>query len=190
MRISDQLVEMVRNANPERSDKNVLRRLLKVLEELGEASEACLSVSSPHNYKDKSWADYREESADTLIVLIDIALTDIFNFPGAALVPPAITTASEHSVQSLDDLFYQKFKIAGAIAAAADHMQEKDYMGFLGAIMRGINAASNICFARIPEDNDSTVIAQRVLDIFEKKIDKWNNNQRQYANHDDGIAVQ
>ena len=189
MKICDELVEMVRLANPDRHIDNIMRRLLKVLEELGETSEACLSVSSPHNYKNKSWTDYREESCDTLIVLIDIALTPMTNFPAAYLIPPALATATEHHVESLEMLYHEKFKIAGAVASAASHYSNNEMMGMLGALVRGIDAASNMCFARIPEDDNREIIEQRVLAIFEKKLDKWNASMKKYAATDNGFEV-
>ncbi len=188
MKVSDQLVEMVRVVNPDRNENNLYRRLLKVLEELGETSEACLSVSSPHNYKSKSWEDYREESIDTLIVLIDIALTPITKFPSSAIIAPAINLASDHSFDSLELLYHEKFKVAGAISSTALHLKENDPMGALGAIMKGIDAASNMCFAKLPEDHDAKVIEERVVAIFEKKIAKWNSNMRQYAATDNGFV--
>ena len=180
--MSDELVSMVRNANPNREQQNVSRRLLKVLEELGETSEACLSVSSPDNYKSKNWEDYREEAVDTLIVLIDIALTPGNLSPGQALISPVIRAAKIHSVESLDELYDEKFVIAGAVSATALHLKENDTMGALGALMRGITAAANMCFAQIPSDADaSKTIELQVRDIFAKKIDKWNTNQRQFS---------
>ena len=187
MRKSDRMVEMVRLANPGRNPTNIRRRLLKVLEELGETSEACLSVSSPHNYKNKTWLDYREESADTLIVLIDIALTDLTNYPGASLISPAITMAADHGQITLDDLYDAKFAIAGAVFSASHHLSDNDPMGFFGSIMRGIDAAAKMAFSPIPEDHDHDEIEDRVFEIFERKIAKWNASRAQYAATDDGL---
>ena len=49
--------------------------MTKLLEEIGEVSQAFLSVTSESNDKKKTWADVREEAADVLIIAADIALT-------------------------------------------------------------------------------------------------------------------
>lgn len=185
--LMEDLVVMVRDVNPHRTPANLNRRLLKVLEELGETSEAYLSVSSPHNYKNKTWEDYREESVDTLIVLIDVALTKLGDaYTPFALIPSSIDIATGHAFTSLDDLTFQKFEVAGAVAKAASHLRNNDFPGFYGSIQLGIQAAANMCFALIPDDKDREVINQRVHETFVRKIDKWNKGLRMYAATDDG----
>jgi NTP pyrophosphatase (non-canonical NTP hydrolase) len=185
--IMNELVSMVRIVNPHRSMNNLNRRLLKILEELGETSEAYLSVSSPHNYKAKSWLDYREEAVDTLIVLIDVALTELSNsYPPQSLIPSSISLAVEHSFDDPSSLMFEQFQVAGAVSAAATHLRDNNPMGFYGAINRGIQAAANMCFARIPEDNDRTVIAERVKGLFDVKLGKWSRNMAMYQATDDG----
>jgi NTP pyrophosphatase (non-canonical NTP hydrolase) len=71
----EKIIGLVDDANPERSITNLTRRVLKLIEELGETSEAFLGVTSANNHKNKKWDDVSEESADVLIVAIDIALT-------------------------------------------------------------------------------------------------------------------
>lgn len=66
---------MVMNANKERNEKDLPRRVIKVGEELGELAEAFLNVSSARNGKGKTWQDVREEACDVAIVALDIALT-------------------------------------------------------------------------------------------------------------------
>jgi hypothetical protein len=71
------IIDLVTQANPERSTANLRRRLHKLLEELGELSEAYLSVTDTTiSTKNKTWLDVREEAVDVLIVAIDIAVTD------------------------------------------------------------------------------------------------------------------
>src|ERR1700722_12797574 len=72
------IVDAVEQANPQRSLATLPRRLHKLLEELGEVSEAYLNATSINNGKGKTWADVREEAVDVLIVALDIALTDMF----------------------------------------------------------------------------------------------------------------
>lgn len=66
------VVEKVRIANPKRKIAKLGRRMLKLGEEFGEASQAYLSVTSESNSKNKSWADVREELTDVAIVAIDM----------------------------------------------------------------------------------------------------------------------
>jgi NTP pyrophosphatase (non-canonical NTP hydrolase) len=69
------IIELIREANPSRSFSDTKRRLLKIGEEKGEVCEAILNVTSSHNKKNKTWDDVREELADCFIVAVDIALT-------------------------------------------------------------------------------------------------------------------
>lgn len=181
MRTNDLLVKMVKDANPHRAPHNVRRRLTKILEELGEAAEAYLSVSSPHNYKEKSWDDYREEAADTLIVLLDVALTEVDNYPSAALLHALIDTTAATPMDELNDIH---FDVAGAVASAVKHFRDGDTMGFHGAIHRGITAASKMCFAPLIDKNSDVDAA--VCNIFTKKIEKWNSSLKIYAATDEG----
>ncbi|RYF12185.1 MAG: hypothetical protein EOO77_17865 [Oxalobacteraceae bacterium] len=183
----DVLVGMVREVNPYRSPDNLQRRLLKVLEELGESAEAYLSTSSPHNYKNKTWLDYREESVDTLIVLIDVALTEITNYPPSPLIPAQISIATENRFDNATLLMQETFAVAGAVSRAAECLVGNNPMGFYGAVSRGIQHAANMCFALIPEDQNRAVIAQRVTDLFEAKIGKWAAAMDQYRATDDGV---
>lgn len=70
------ILKEIQEANPKRSKNNIGRRIRKAMEELGEVSEAELSVTSNLNKKNKSWEDVLEESVDVAIVAMDIALTD------------------------------------------------------------------------------------------------------------------
>ena len=69
------IIDLIAEANPNRNYCNLTRRVLKLIEELGEVAEAYLETTSANNRKNKSWADVNEEAADVLIVAIDIALT-------------------------------------------------------------------------------------------------------------------
>ena len=71
------IVDAVEKANPQRTVTNLNRRTHKMLEELGETSEAYLNATSMNNLKKKSWKDVQEEAIDALIVAIDIALTNL-----------------------------------------------------------------------------------------------------------------
>lgn len=173
----NELVNKVAAANPSRNADNLYRRLLKVIEEMGETSEAYLSVTSPANYKNKSWLDYREEAVDTLIVLIDISLTQLTNFPPAALIPFNIRLATEHSFDNPAKLEVCKFEVIRAVGAAEQHLRDNKPIAFYGALSRAIQAAADMCFARIPNDHDPKVISSRITELFDKKLQKWISNQ-------------
>jgi len=67
--------DLIRDAHPGRQDIEFCRRILKIMEELGELSEAYLNASSENNYKNKTYADVREELTDMVILVIDMAAT-------------------------------------------------------------------------------------------------------------------
>jgi len=69
------VIQAIMDANPDRESNNLHRRIIKIMEEVGETSEAYLNVTSAHNGKKKRWADVREELADVVIVAVDCALT-------------------------------------------------------------------------------------------------------------------
>lgn len=71
----DEIGQAIYNANLTRNHENLARRILKLSEELGEAAEAYLNVTSDGNGKQKTWDDVREELSDLLIVSYDCVLT-------------------------------------------------------------------------------------------------------------------
>lgn len=66
------VINKVWEANRKRDMAIFARRMLKLGEEYGEASQAFLSVSSENNSKNKSWEDVREELTDCIIVALDL----------------------------------------------------------------------------------------------------------------------
>ena len=74
--IVDRLVESVLNAVTWRGDgipPLSERRILKLMEEAGEVSEAFTSSTSPANRKKKTTEDVLEEAVDCALVSLDIA---------------------------------------------------------------------------------------------------------------------
>lgn len=61
----------------DRNLSNIERRMMKLIEEIGESFQAYLSVTSEENLKDKTWYDFREELIDSLIILTDILYTSL-----------------------------------------------------------------------------------------------------------------
>jgi len=68
-------VARLRSITKKRDDKDLTRRLLKGLEELGEAAQAYLSMTSTHNSKNKHWPDFKEEIVDVWIIMTNILLS-------------------------------------------------------------------------------------------------------------------
>lgn len=66
------IIDKVFAANRDRRMEIFARRMLKLGEEYGEASQAYLSVSSEKNGKNKTWDDVREELVDVLVVTLDL----------------------------------------------------------------------------------------------------------------------
>lgn len=73
--MKNKILEMVQKTNQNRSHKNLIRRILKLSEEMGEVAEAYLNVTSKDNGKEKTWDDVREELVDVLVVVCDVVLT-------------------------------------------------------------------------------------------------------------------
>ncbi len=69
------IINAIYEANPNRTHTNLVRRILKLSEEMGETAEAYLNVTSASNGKKKTWDDVREELADCVIVALDCAMT-------------------------------------------------------------------------------------------------------------------
>ncbi len=173
MRTGD-IVRDVQEISRDRKPDNLSRRLLKILEELGETSEAYLSRTAPGNYKNKSWDDFREESIDTLIVLIDVALTQLpgSNYPPSALLANHLSDASGNRIIGHSDIETRFFTITKAVAAARQALLDDTPMTFYGAIGKGIRAAADMSYSILPGD-DIEDIDEHVYAISRKKLDKW-----------------
>ena len=72
------IMKLIYEANKgRRSVHNMLRRIAKTGEELGEINEAFLYVTSVENSKNKTWEDVREEAVDVILMGVDLALTPL-----------------------------------------------------------------------------------------------------------------
>jgi hypothetical protein len=171
---SQKIVDNIRAANPDRSPECIRRRLLKVLEELGETSEAYLSRTGSDNYKQKTWDDHREESCDTLIVMIDVALTELpTGWPPSVYLALHIEEGKTSAPNNFDAIEELKFEVARAVCSADYFLRTKDgEMGFYGAVARGVKAAAKLCYAKIP-GCDTSRIDEQVYSTIERKLEKW-----------------
>lgn len=183
----ERIVNDIREANRDRSPTCIRRRLLKILEELGETSEAYLSKTGTGNYKNKSWDDYREEGVDTMIVMVDVALTELVDstWPAAALLYLNVEEGRREAVTSFEEMEQVNFDIARAVCSADHFLRQADgTVGFYGATARGVKAAARLAFAKVPRDAtlhpeddegrlDDNQIAARVYETVTKKLAKW-----------------
>lgn len=183
----EQIVNDIRDANRDRSPACIRRRLLKILEELGETSEAYLSKTGTGNYKNKTWDDYREEGVDTMIVMVDVALTELKDstWPASALLYLNVEEGRREAVASFEEMEQVNFDIARAVCSADHFLRQKDgTVGFYGATARGVKAAARLAFAKVPRDAtlhpeddevrlDDNQIAARVYETVKRKLEKW-----------------
>jgi hypothetical protein len=172
----DRIVADIKAANPDRTPHCIRRRLLKILEELGETSEAYLSRTGTGNYKNKSWDDYREEGVDTLIVMLDVALTELegFNYPPSAFLALHINDGREAVVRTYEDMERIKFEVARAVCSADYFLRaENGESGFYGAMARGVKAAASLCYATIPNDARHIDLDEFIYGLVQIKLEKW-----------------
>ena len=172
---SQRIVDCIRDANPTRSITCLRRRLMKLLEELGEGCEAYLSTTGSTNYKQKTWADYREEACDIMIVMIDVALTELpdSKWPPQSFLHIQIDEGKSEAPMSFDTMEDVKFEIARNICSADHFLRQRDGdMGFYGAAGRGVKAAAKLCFAKVP-GNDTSNINDEVFSTIQRKLEKW-----------------
>ena len=76
------IIKAVYDAKVEKNKENLgssrlMRRVVKLSEEVGEVAEAALGVTADEgeNYKEKTYDDLREEVVDTVIVGLDLILS-------------------------------------------------------------------------------------------------------------------
>lgn len=72
-----EIFDIIYKANPRRRLDNLERRMLKILEETGEATAAYLNVTSELNAKGSTWEDLREELLDIIIIAVDCLYTPL-----------------------------------------------------------------------------------------------------------------
>lgn len=77
-------IKKIEEANPDRSEFTLERRMLKIGEELGEMCQAYLSLTGA-NDRNKTWNDVREEAIDIAIIALDISLTVLETDPGVKI---------------------------------------------------------------------------------------------------------
>lgn len=114
--MKNKVIADIFEANPHRTYKTLERRTLKLSEEVGEASQAILSITSPANLKKLTKEDYLEEVTDVIIVAMDIMLT---NFEGEELTPEELEQRFEQILDKKLTKWREKIEQLGEMGEAA-----------------------------------------------------------------------
>lgn len=164
------IIELVAKANPGRQKDNLNRRIHKLLEEVGEVSEAWLNATSATNHKKKTWKDVEEEAADVLIVAIDIALTPI-DLDSQSVLQNRITTYVEQWLHHIDvgyDLLVWRITSTAARFGENYKDQPESAHPYSADMVRYAFALVNAVFKR-----DSA----KIVDEVSCKLRKWAKNR-------------
>jgi CheY-like chemotaxis protein len=172
------LIERIRNANPDRQTATLKRRISKLLEEVGELSEAWLNVTSTTNGKGKAWEDVREEAADCLIVAVDIHLTGLNGTP--ADITHDVRLGIPDDFQNLKLLLAQQAAMAGVAIVTGDFRQAAFY-----AAQAATNAI-DICLTPLPDQPDATLddLASALDAMVTRKLAKWTSSRASRVSED------
>lgn len=168
------IVDAVRETYPEtRTALTITRRLLKTLEELGETAEAFLCVTSENNPKGKSWEDVREEAVDTLIMLIDCALT----YEGEHVFTQELHEAIRQGINVLSN-DVDRHDIEDLLISASQAITEGFELGRYGMnkFLTATKLIAAIAFAPMGDLQDIDARKWVTFGILEKKLDKWKRN--------------
>jgi len=166
----DHITRLVHDINPGRSRANLGRRALKLLEELGEVSEAWLNVTSGFNGKDKSWDDVREEVADCLVVALDIHLTN----DGVEPAPVHFDVR----VGDPESFVPMTFLVASHLSNCGTKFFEGDDRAVTFYAAQAAIAAVDLAFIPFPGHTPSLdEMADELTALVERKLAKWAANQ-------------
>ena len=169
------MMHMVRSLNTGRSLLNLPRRAFKGLEEVGEISEAYLTLTSPGNYKNLTWHGFKEEGVDALIVVFDLAITmtpradDLLE---AVTYRPLVDLPLDKVILPLHDAERQPLVFSQAITLLTDAfllgVNFNEYANKrTRTLRRGFTGALAIANVDVGGDD--------IMTIFARKIAKWQN---------------
>lgn len=169
--IIDEISLLVRAANRGRFHSNLHRRTTKLIEELGELSQAWLNVTSSSNSKQKTWNDVREEIADCLIVALDIAWTPLPNESDVIVVIPALAESPEFIHSMIFDICLH-IAMFGQIVESAYADRLPDARVHINRVV-GLTAA--MALSVLPDQSNLTTneIETQLLIEVERKLAKW-----------------
>jgi NTP pyrophosphatase (non-canonical NTP hydrolase) len=166
------IADLVKQTNPERHASTLGRRCIKLLEELGEVSEAWLNVTSPTNGKGKSWDDVREEMADCLIVALDIVMTPIDNIEDFSVSE----TFDSFPLEQLGKDEIEELLLSIGQNASDFYASARDGYHDASSIARDfVENAYFLCFLDSADQPNYTIKQKedQLLVEIKRKIEKW-----------------
>jgi len=164
-----EIKQKVIEANPERDMANAKRRAIKLIEELGEVAEAWLNITSPQNGKSKSWNDVREEIADCLIVVMDVALTTL---PGENQTHQWFIQRELNTYAHFEQII---FSILLELAFYGNMIHAGNYTHARVHINRAVVLTAELNMMPMPDQPDANIefIEKQLLVEIDRKIAKW-----------------
>jgi hypothetical protein len=145
---------------------------LKLLEEIGEFTQAYLAVTSQANDRRKSWADVREELADCLIVALDIAWTVFPTEDYTTLFTPGETVTPQ---KLLPFGVYDIFFIGTELSSFGQHINNGAYMLARINITRVVDRLGYMVLTHMPDQDDWDLddVSDQLIEEVERKLAKW-----------------
>jgi hypothetical protein len=187
----DDLISSICNANPDRGEFNIHRRIIKLAEELGEVSEAYLNVTSVNNGKNKTWDDVREEFADVLIVAVDVALTPLGGFNDN--ITETLHERWSHTLcvhdDSIDDAMLSMMERIGQLsrlfltyrhAVATSHPAVNEFrLNLRTAMINMVLETSSATYTAMPDQLGFSIseLHRNLAKEIERKLAKWARNR-------------
>ncbi len=167
------IYNQINEANLARNIDNIGRRFIKYLEELGELSQAYLSVTGS-NRRNLSWADFREEAVDCLILAVDLALTPYnhSSVSDTALIPNYMKYSSNIKLTDVGEFEKRIMEMARHITDAERHITYGNHMSFHGAMSQVIQLTSDLVFNGVDGKNKEE-IQYAVSTLVVDKLAKW-----------------
>lgn len=167
----------IHDANPERCVEDAPRRFVKYYEELGEMSQAFLSITARNNHRNMTWDDFREEAVDTLILAIDLALTPYDDDLGQvissrSIIPSMLNASATVSLNDYAGVEERIMAVGQDISRAFTHFRDENYMSFHGAMARVIQNTADLAFHSLDEKSMAETTTE-VREILDRKLTKW-----------------
>lgn len=181
------ILNMVYEANLTRSHANLNRRLIKILEEVGEVSEAYLnSTTSGVNGKNKTWDDVREEVADVLIVSYDIALTPLGDEDSTIFRNFPTDTFELGDFSNFENVLID---VSVAATSAFKNLHEKKYFAARWDMINLIANSFKLACIVLPDQlsHSKDDIRNDLTSEVERKLTKWKNNRAKMVSVTDDI---
>lgn len=160
---NDLMIKIQQVGARNRTEQNLKLRLLKTMEEIGEAAEAYLSVNSQANGKNKTLDDLQEELVDCLIMAVDTALTS---------QTVKIGENSDYPITDIPEAIATMSQMAGTLARGniQTNQAQTDY-AFKQLVAAASWAALSVCGSWDLVDSIAHVKLEKWKNQLEKGID-------------------